>query len=122
MIIGVCSVCSKTTQIRAGMCISHYAANWRKEMRKVPCKVDGCKNGVKCRMMCDTHFRKHRLEVLALQAENSAEQEEKRLEAIEKIRTQERERIIELLETSIVNGDGYFNIDEAVALIERENK
>jgi hypothetical protein len=33
----------------------------------------------------------------------------------------ERERIIALLETLIVDSEGYFNIDEAIAAIKGEN-
>jgi hypothetical protein len=101
MVLGDCSVCGENRELRAGMCVSHYTAAWREKMSTVQCKVDGCERGVKCRMMCESHYNKVR------KRERSAEKLEKKRElehsqqAIEKIKWEERKRIIHALRIKI---------------------
>lgn len=107
MKIGPCSVCNQNTELRVGMCIPHYSANWKQEMRKVKCKMDGCNNGVKARMVCDTHFRK--LRRYELHQKRVAIEQKKQLfvQKVQYLSVEERERIVSVLEFV----DGWRDVD-----------
>ena len=100
MVSGICSVCGESKELRAGMCVRHYNASWRQKMASVECKVEGCKNGVKCRMMCDKHYRrvinKERLqkELVDIDAQNQA------LQMVYGIKLDERRRIVYVLKSA----------------------
>jgi hypothetical protein len=101
MVSGTCSVCGENKELRAGMCIPHYNASWRQKMALVECRIEGCKRGVKCRMMCETHYKRTRgrekLEKeLALKEKKRREQE-----IISNIRMDERKKIIHALRSEI---------------------
>lgn len=101
MISGNCSICGENRELRAGMCIPHYTASWREKMALVECTIEGCKSGVKARMMCDMHYSRTRRrekfeEELALKEQKRREQE-----AIDNIRMGERKKIIFALQSQI---------------------
>lgn len=101
MVKGKCSVCSKSGKLRAGMCVPHYSASWREKMLTTKCKIDGCERGVKCRMMCDSHYRKVRNRELLEKELALAEEGRRKAEAVEQIKRDERKRIILALSSKL---------------------
>ena len=59
-IVGVCTKCGIEGKIRSnGLCVKHYAEDWRERTRATPCKIEDCDRGCKSRMMCDRHYSQY---------------------------------------------------------------
>jgi endonuclease V-like protein UPF0215 family len=100
MVSGNCSVCGESSELRAGMCVPHYGANWRDKMASVKCKVDGCKSSVKVRMMCDKHYRKVRNQEALEKELTNKDAQRRALEMVDGIKLDERRRIIQILKSA----------------------
>jgi hypothetical protein len=59
-VTGVCTKCGAEGKIRSnGLCVKHYAEDWREKTRATPCKIEGCDRGCKSRMLCDRHYSQY---------------------------------------------------------------
>lgn len=86
--VGVCTKCGAEGKVRSnGLCVKDYLADWREKQKSIPCKVEGCTNGCKARMMCDTHYSQYnrarkRRDAKAEFARMVADDEKKRIVAL----------------------------------------
>ena len=101
MQIGSCSICGESRELRAGMCVPHYTAEWRKKMSLTKCKVDGCERGVKSRMMCDSHYQKVRRKERNVAKLEKQREIERAQQEIENIKREERKRVIHALRIKV---------------------
>lgn len=89
-VTGVCTKCGAEGKIRSnGLCVKDYLADWREKQKAIPCKVEGCTNGCKSRMMCDSHYSQY---IRARKRRNEKE------EFARMVADDEKRRIIILLE------------------------
>ena len=100
MVSGTCSVCGENRELRAGMCVPHYTASWREKMQSIKCKIDGCERSVKCRMMCDKHYRRVRNQEILEKEISNKEAQRRALEMVDGIKLDERRRIIQILKSA----------------------
>lgn len=59
--MGICTTCGVEGKVNTvGLCHKDYMAEYRKKMKDIPCKVEGCTKGSVARMMCDRHYYQYK--------------------------------------------------------------
>ena len=88
-LIGVCTRCGAEGKVRRnGLCVKDYAEDWREKTLATPCKIEGCDNGCKSRMMCARHYSRY---IRAERAKSA------RQLAVRTVANEEKNRIVLLL-------------------------